>query len=135
MTAAVQELVTQGNDAQREGRYVDALDFYREAMAGEPNHPVPQFGALMAALALGETALADSLKGTLAESSPELLTMLNTDGGMGSEMGGADPHAGMGGMPGAPPLPDTALGDLPAGHPTLYDVTPDTVGPNTSGVR
>ncbi|MFC1791220.1 hypothetical protein ACFL0I_01985, partial [Gemmatimonadota bacterium] len=134
MTASAQELVAQGNDAQREGRYTDALGFYQEAMAVEPGHPVPQFGALMAALALGETALADSLRESLALSSPDLLAMLDPDGGMGGGMGG-DPHGGMGGMPGAPPLLDSALGALPAGHPTFDAPAPDTVGLDTSGGR
>lgn len=79
----VQALVNQGNEAHRGGRYPEALAFYREAMAGAPGHPVPQFGALMAALALGDSALADSLQVQLKTTAPELLDMLHPGGSMG----------------------------------------------------
>lgn len=79
----VQALVNQGNEAHRGGRYADALGFYRQAMEGAPGHPVPQFGALMAALALGDSVLADSLRAQLRGTAPELLDMLHPDGSMG----------------------------------------------------
>jgi len=88
MADQVQEFVDQGNAAQREGRYADALYVYRKAMELAPEHPVPQFGSLMAAMALGDSALADSLRAKLRVSSPELLGMLNPDGSMGGGMGG-----------------------------------------------
>lgn len=129
MSATVQELVDQGNDAQREGRYEEALGFYRQAMAEDPEHPVPQFGALMVALATGQSALADTLSGKLTQTAPELLAMLNTDGSMGG-----DPHSG--GMPGAPALDESALsGGMPSGHPSVQTVPPDTLRPDTSGIR
>ena len=134
MSAQVQELVNQGNEAQRAGDFDAALGFYREAMELASDHPVPQFGALMAAMALGDQTLADSLTRKLQVTSPELLAMLNPDGSMGSGMPAA-PHAG--GMPGMAP-PEGASGQvegLPPGHPVLYEVTPDTVGPDSSGTR
>jgi hypothetical protein len=134
MSAEVQELVNQGNEAQRAGNYASALGLYREAMELAADHPVPQFGALMAAMALGEQALADSLTRKLEATSPELLAMLSPDGSMGGGMP-ANPHAG--GMPGMAP-PESATDQvegLPAGHPVLYEVTPDTVPPDTSGIR
>ena len=66
MSADVQSFVNQGNDAQRSGEYEAALAFYQQGMELAPEHPVPQFGALMAAMALGEEALADSLSDMLA---------------------------------------------------------------------
>ncbi|MGW8266824.1 MAG: hypothetical protein ACWGSQ_10670 [Longimicrobiales bacterium] len=134
MSAPVQEFVDQGNEAQRAGDYEAALGFYREAMELASDHPVPQFGALMAAMAMGEEALVDSLTRKLEVTSPELLAMLNPDGSMGGGMP-QNPHAG--GMPGMAP-PQGAPGQvegLPAGHPVLYDVTPDSVRPDTSGTR
>ena len=134
MSTEVQGLVNQGNEAQRAREYEAALDFYRQAMELDADHPVPQFGALMAAMALGNQPLADSLIQKLQVTSPDLLAMLNPDGSMGGGMP-ANPHAG--GMPGATPpqgAPGQAEG-LPAGHPTLYEVTPDTVRPDTSGSR
>lgn len=133
------ELVSQGNEAQRAGRYQEAMTLYREGMALAPNHPVPQFGALMAAMALGDEALTDSLSAILAETSPDLLAMLKPDGSMGGAMP-ANPHVeGMpGGMPGAmPSMPPggglTPMEGLPEGHPTLYEVEPgDTVPPDTA---
>jgi hypothetical protein len=132
MSADVQSFVTQGNDAQRSGEYEAALVFYRQGMELAPEHPVPQFGALMAAMALGEEALADSLSERLAVTSPELLAMLNPDGSMGGGMP-ANPHAG--GMPGMTPPPGTSgeVEGLPPGHPVLFEVTPDTVRPDTTG--
>jgi tetratricopeptide (TPR) repeat protein len=81
-----QEFLDRGNMAQRDGRYGDALAFYRQAMELAPEHAVPQFGGLMAAMALGDSALADSLRAKLQESSPELLEMLHPGGGMGGGM-------------------------------------------------
>jgi hypothetical protein len=138
MSAEVQSFVSQGNDAQRSGEYEAALGFYRSGMELAPEHPVPQFGALMAAMALGEEALADSLSQRLAVTSPELLAMLNPDGSMGGAMP-ANPHAGgmPGGMPDMAPPAGTSgeVEGLPPGHPVLYEVTPDTVRPDTTGVR
>lgn len=137
MSAEVQGFVNQGNDAQRAGEYEVALGFYRQGMALAPDHPVPQFGALMAAMALGEEALADSLVRRLEVTSPELLAMLNPDGSMGGGMP-TNPHAGgtPGAMPGMPPPPGTSgQGEgLPPGHPVLFEVTPDTVQPDTAGL-
>jgi hypothetical protein len=134
MSTEVQSFVNQGNDAQRSGEYEIALDFYRRGMELAPDHPVPQFGALMAAMALGQEALADSLSQRLAVTSPELLAMLNPDGSMGGGMP-ANPHAG--GMPETAPPGTTSseTGALPPGHPVLLEVTPDTVRPDTAGVR
>lgn len=134
MSAEVQDLVNQGNDAQRAGEYQVALGLYRQGMELAPDHPVPQFGALMAAMALGETALADSLGRRLEATSPELLAMLNPDGSMGGGMP-ANPHAG--GMPGMNPPPGTSgeVEGLPPGHPVLYEVTPDSTPPDTTGNR
>jgi len=138
MSPEVQELVNQGNEAQRAGDFEAALDSYRQAMEQAGDHPVPQFGALMAAMALEDQALVDSLVGELQVTSPELLAMLNPDGSMGGGMP-ANPHSGAapGGMPGMA-TPEGAPGQvegLPAGHPVLYDVTPDTVQPDTAGGR
>jgi len=101
-----QLLVDQGNSAHREGRYTEALDFFSQAMDMHPNHPVPQFGSLLAATALGDTTLAQVLREKLAVTGPELLGML----GPGESMGGMAPTA-----PGASHLPE---GALPPGHPT-----------------
>jgi hypothetical protein len=133
MSAEVQSFVNQGNEAQRAGEYEAALRFYRQGMEQSPDHPVPQFGALMAAMALGEEALADSLARKLEVTSPELLAMLNPNGTMGGGMP-PDPHAG--GMPGMPPPPGTSgqVEGLPPGHPVLFEVEPDTVQPDTAGL-
>ena len=138
MSPEVQGFVNQGNDAQRSGDYEAALGFYRQAMELASDHPVPQFGALMAALAMGNQALADSLTEKLKVTSPDLLAMLNPDGSMGGGMP-ANPHAGVmpGGTPQMPPPQGTSgqVEGLPAGHPTLYEVTPDTVPPDTAAGR
>lgn len=115
LSAEVQAWVDQGNIAQREGRYADALGIFRKAMDGQPGHAVPQFGALLAAMALGETALVDSLRAQLELTGPELLSMLNLGGAMGGEV--VNPHSG-------PP-------GLPPGHPDLSEAVaqpPDTLG-------
>jgi len=114
-----QLLVNQGNTAQRDGRYTEALEFFTQALEIHPNHPVPQFGSLMAAMALGDTALARSLREKLEVTGPDLLAMLGPGGGMG----GTDPNA-----PGASHLPD---GALPPGHPTLEAAPVDTLSPET----
>lgn len=123
MADQVQDLVDRGNEAQREGRYDDALSLYRQAMELAPEHPVPQFGSLMAAMALGDSALADSLRAKLRVSSPDLLGMLNPDGSMGGGMGGGamppNPHAGMGGATPDTPPSDPARPGLPPGHPEI----------------
>jgi tetratricopeptide (TPR) repeat protein len=132
MTEVVQDLVNRGNDAQREARYGDALALYQEAIDSDPEHPVPQFGALMAALALGESELAESLREKLEVSAPELLAMLNPGGGMGDQAG--DPHAGVAGMP--PDLSEAEAageGGLPPGHPVLMEAVTDTIQPDTTG--
>lgn len=140
MPEQAQALVNQGNEAQRAGSFQEAMGYYEEAMALAPDHPVPQFGALMAAMAMGDEALTDSLSAILQETSPELLTMLNPDGSMGGGMP-ANPHAqGMpGGMPGGmPPVPEgmTPMEGLPDGHPALYEVeAADTTAPDTTGIR
>lgn len=117
LTAEVQAWVDQGNTAQREGRYQDALAHFRRAIDGQPGHAVPQFGALMAAMALGETALVDSLRAELEVTGPELLSMLSPGGAMGGEI--VNPHSG----------PQR----LPPGHPDLREAGAaapplDTVG-------
>ncbi len=119
MSDAVQDLVNRGNGAQRAGLYQEAKGLYQEAMNLAPDHPVPQFGALMAALALGDSALAESLRAKLQVSAPELVGMLNPDGSMG-----AVPSDPQGGMPGMPP-----------GHPDVTGATPDTIRPDTSSTR
>ncbi len=130
MSEKLQGLVDQGNEAQRAGLYQEAMAHYQEAMAEAPDHPIPQFGALMAAMALGDSALAESLRTQLAVTAPELVDMLNPDGSMGGMP--ANPHGGMGGM-GMPPMGGTGEGGLPPGHPALMEVAPDTVRPDTSG--
>jgi len=129
MSGEVQDLVNRGNEAQRSGDYQGAMELYQEAMAMAPDHPVPQFGGLMAAMAMGDQALTDSLSAILQETSPELLAMLNPDGSMGGGMP-ANPHAG--GMPGsAPPMEG-----LPEGHPSLNEAEPgDTATADTTGMR
>ncbi len=138
MTPEVQDLVNQGNEAQRATEYDAALGFYRQAMELTPEHPVPQFGALMAAMALGNEALTDSLTQKLEATSPELLVMLRPDGSMGGETP-TNPHgAGMPGvMPGMaqPPTAEGQVEGLPPGHPVLYEVGPDTIQPDTAGAR
>jgi tetratricopeptide (TPR) repeat protein len=104
------EFLDRGNDAQREGRYADALALYRQAMELAPDHPVPQFGVYMAATALGDSALADSLRATLEVSSPDLLEMMHPGGGMGGGMGREM-------APGLPPGADPHRSVLPPGHP------------------
>jgi len=139
MSAEVQELVNLGNEAQRANNFEEALSLYQQAMEIDPEHPVPQFGALMVAKATGDEELAESLSQRLQETSPELLAMLNPSGVMGGGMTG-NPHA-EGGMPGGmPPVPQieggTPIEGLPSGHPTLYDIGPaDTTQPDTTGVR
>lgn len=134
MSPEVQDLVDRGNEAQRAGSYEEALGFYSAAVELAPEHPVPQFGALMAAIALGDEAMVDSLSERLQNTAPELLSMLNPDGSMG---GGtpSDLHTqGMSG--GRPPTPErmTPMPGLPQGHPTLYEVGPtDTAPPDTVG--
>lgn len=137
MTEAVQSLVDQGNAAQREGRYDEALAIYQEAMELAPDHPVPQFGGLMAATAAGDVNLADSLRALLEASAPDLVAML----GAGNAMGGgqtmpANPHGGSEGV--IPPVPTptgSTDGALPPGHPTLIELLPDTAQPDTAGSR
>jgi hypothetical protein len=119
MSESVQDLVNRGNEAQRAGSYQEAMGLYREAMSLAPGHPVPQFGALMAAMALGDTALAASLRTKLETTAPELVGMLNPNGSMGAMP--TDPHAGMPGMP--------------AGHPDITGARPDTLVPDTSRSR
>lgn len=139
MSEQVQELVNLGNGAQRAGNYQEALGHYQKAMEIDPEHPVPQFGALMAAMATGDAELTEELTQRLQETSPDLLAMLNPNGTMGGEMP-ANSYAG-GGMPGGmPPVPQieggTPIEGLPSGHPTLYDMGPaDTSQPDTTGVR
>lgn len=109
LSAEAQDFLDRGNVAQREGRYADALALYRRAMELEPGHPVPQFGGYMAAIATGDSALADSLRAKLEVSSPDLLEMLHPGGGMGGGMGGM--------APGIPPGVDPHRSVLPPGHP------------------
>lgn len=109
LSAEAQDFLDRGNVAQREGRYADALALYRQAMELESEHPVPQFGAYMAAMAMGDSALADSLRAKLEVSSPDLLDMLHPGGGMGGGMGGM--------TPGMPPGADPHRSVLPPGHP------------------
>ncbi|NNM05870.1 MAG: tetratricopeptide repeat protein [Gemmatimonadetes bacterium] len=118
LTEEAQLLVDQGNAAQREGRYSDALEAFGGAMEIHPNHPVPQFGSLMAAMALGDTALVESLKVKLQTTGPELLEMLGPSGAMG----GTAP-----GMPGAGHTPQ---GSMPPGHPSIQEPPVDTTGSN-----
>jgi hypothetical protein len=122
MSAEVQSLVDQGNTAQREGRYTDALELYQEAMELDPQHPIPQFGALMAATTLGDSALIASLSASLEASAPELLGMLAPGGGMGGGMG-------------MPPVADSLTGGLPPGHPTLPEASVDTLPAGPAGSR
>jgi tetratricopeptide (TPR) repeat protein len=110
-----QALVAQGNEAQRNGQYQEALDYFSEALEIHPDHAVPQFGSLMAATAVGDTALARTLREKLAVTGPELLEMLGPGGGMGGAAGGV--HS-----------PDSGM---PPGHPEV-EIDPesgDTVPP------
>lgn len=111
-----QALVNEANTALREERHADALALFGEAMGIHPDHPVPQFGSLMAATALGDTALVRSLREKLAVTGPELLQMFGPD----AAMGGSD-------MPGAGHMP--GAGALPEGHPSLEGAVPDTTLP------
>jgi tetratricopeptide (TPR) repeat protein len=106
-----QALVAQGNEAQRSGRYQEALEDFSKALEMYPNHPVPQFGTLMAATAVGDTALARSMREKLEETGPELLEMLGPGGAMGQ--GGA--HVPGGGMPPGHPNVETAPDDTVSG--------------------
>ena len=119
MPEEAQRLVDQGNTAQREGRYVEALAFYQDAMGLAPEHPVPQFGSLMAALAVGDSALAQSLRKKLEVTGPDLLAMLGSGEPMGEAP--ADPSGD----------PHSAAGILPEGHPTITPTTPDTTRPGS----
>jgi len=114
-----QLLVNQGNTAQREGRYADALDYFSQALEMPTDHPVPQFGSLMAAIAVGDTALAQSLREKLEVTGPELLGMLGAE----ETMGGTAPAT-----PGASHTPE---GALPPGHPTSGGKPEDTLRPDT----
>ncbi len=118
LSAEAQALVTEGNAAQRDGRYSEALDLFGQAMEVHPNHPVPQFGSLLAAMALGDTALAGSLREKLAVTGPELLAMVSSGGGMGSM------------TPGAEHIPP---GTMPPGHPVLEGQTRDTLPTRPGG--
>jgi tetratricopeptide (TPR) repeat protein len=100
-----QLLVTQGNAAQREGRYADALEHFRQALEMHPNHPVPQFGTLLAAEALGDTNLVQSLREKLAVSGPELLQMLGPEGTMGGMGTPSAEHQPAGSLPSGENLP------------------------------
>ena len=137
MAEEVQRLVDLGNTAQREGRYDEALETYKEAMKLAPDHPVPQFGGLMAAMAVGDASFADSLRALLEVSAPDLVAML----GPGNAMGGdqsmpANPHGGSeGAMPTAPSMGGSAAGALPPDHPSQTTAQGDTTRPDTSGNR
>lgn len=116
LSEAAQELVNQGNAAQRAGRYDEALDYFTQALELHPDHPVPQFGTLLAASAAGDTVLARSMREKLATTGPELLEMLGPEGMMGGEpSGGAH----------MPP------GSMPPGHPPVSPSPADTVSPRT----
>jgi hypothetical protein len=51
-----------GNVDYRAGRYAAALAHYRTAVAANPGHAAPYFGVRMAALRLGNAALAESAR-------------------------------------------------------------------------
>jgi len=118
-----QLLVNQGNTAQREGRYAEALAFFGQASDIHPNHAVPQFGGLLAAMAVGDTALAQSFREKLEVSGPELLAMLGPGGTMGG-MTSSEPELGSSGEAALPP-----------GHPVFTDVAVDSVLPDTGSAR
>ena len=111
LTEDAQLLVNQGNAAQREGRYAEALSAFSQALEIHPDHAVPQFGTLMAAMAVGDTALVRDMRERLAVSGPELLDMLGPGGAMGAP------------MPGSGHMPP---GALPEGHPDTVSY-PDPV--------
>jgi len=115
LSEPAQLLVNQGNMAQREGRYREALGYFGQALEIHPNHPVPQFGSLMAAMAVGDTALAQTLREKLEVTGPDLLAMLG-------------PSGTMGGMPpGTPEGGHVPEGAMPPGHPTVEEVPNDTL--------
>ena len=118
LSAEAQALVTQGNEAQREGRYAEARDLFGKAMEIHPNHPVPQFGSLLAAMALGDTAMVASLREKLAVTGPDLLAMVSPGGGMGSM------------APGAEHMPP---GAMPPGHPGVQVQPRDTLPTRPGG--
>ena len=115
LSEPAQLLVNQGNMAQREGRYSEALGFFGQALEIHPNHPVPQFGSLMAATAVGDTALAQALREKLEVTGPDLLAMLGPSGTMG----------GM--APGTPEGGQVPEGAMPPGHPSVEGVPDDTL--------
>jgi hypothetical protein len=119
LTDEAQALVNQGNMALRDDRYQEALTHFQQAMELHPDHPVPQFGGLMAAMALGDSTLTASLREKLTVTGPELLDMLGPEGTMG------------GGMPGAGHMPtgDMPPTGMPPGHPQIQVEPDDTVGP------
>lgn len=118
LSEEAQAMVDRGNTALRAGQYAEGLDFFSKALEIHPDHPVPQFGSLMAAMAVGDTALVASLREKLQTTGPELLEMLGPEGGMGT----SNP-----GMPGTDHMPQ---GGMPPGHPSFETLPPDTSGDN-----
>lgn len=117
LSEEAQLLVDQGNSALREERFEDALALFGQVLTIHPDHPVPQFGELMAATAVGDTALAIAMREKLAITGPELLEMFGPEG------------AGMGGAVSSGHMP---TGGMPPGHPAVdVEALPDDT---TSGM-
>ena len=91
MPAAVQAQVDSGNLAYRADDFESALTHFRSALGDAPDRPAPLYGVYLAATALGDSVLADSVATVLRDEAPWLLESMGHP--TGEEP--ADPHAGM----------------------------------------
>lgn len=111
LTPEARAALADGNDAYRAQRYPDALTAYRRAAAQSPDDVAPLWGIQMAARALGDSALVDSVTARMRELAPA-----------SAPVAGQDPHAGAVGAPALPPdhPPVNANGGavVPPAHPS-----------------
>ncbi|MBI4539581.1 MAG: tetratricopeptide repeat protein [Gemmatimonadetes bacterium] len=84
LSPAAQTALDSGNAAYRAGRYDEAMKRYNEVVAAAPEHPVAHFGIYMAAMALGDSARAESALVRVRETAP--------DGSLLLHAGPAGPH-------------------------------------------
>jgi hypothetical protein len=114
LRAELQAPIDSGNVAFRARDYDAALRHYREATVRAPEEPTGWFGVVMAADALGDSALADSARARIVQIAPELNPTSHTpDGHPDTALEGGAP-----GMPaGHPTTNGDARPDLPVGHP------------------